>query len=103
MATLVDSNVILDVVSDDEEWGDWSASMLSEAAQAGRLVINPLIYAEISCGYERIEELDDALPPDYFVREPFIAPQKSTAAPCRTLSHPAAPRAPRLIRREALR
>ena len=71
MATLVDSNVILDVVSDDEEWGDWSASMLSEAAQAGRLVINPLIYAEVSCGYERIEELDDALPPEYFVREPL--------------------------------
>ena len=71
MATLVDSNVILDVVSDDEEWGDWSASMLSKAAQAGRLVINPLIYAEVSCGYERIKELDDALPPEYFVREPL--------------------------------
>ena len=71
MATLVDSNVILDVVSDDEEWGDWSASMLSQAAQTGRLVINPLIYAEVSCGYERIEDLDDALPADYFVREPL--------------------------------
>ena len=71
MPTLVDSNVILDVVSDDEEWGDWSASMLSQAAQTGRLVINPLIYAEVSCGYERIEDLDDALPADYFVREPL--------------------------------
>lgn len=71
MATLVDSNVILDVVSDDQEWGDWSASMLVQAAQSGRLVINPLIYAEVSCGYERIEDLDDALPVDYFVREPL--------------------------------
>ena len=71
MATLVDSNVILDVVSDDEEWGDWSAAMLAQAAQSGRLVINPLIYAEVSCGYERIEDLDDALPVDYFVREPL--------------------------------
>ena len=71
MPTLVDSNVILDVVTDDEAWGDWSAAMLSEAAQSGRLIINPLIYAEVSCGYERIEQLDDALPRDYFVREPL--------------------------------
>jgi hypothetical protein len=71
MATLVDSNVILDVVTDDPEWGDWSASMLSAAAREGRLVINPLIYAEVSCGYTRIEELDDAVPPDYFAREPL--------------------------------
>lgn len=71
MATLVDSNVILDVVTDDAEWGDWSASMLARAAQSARLVINPLIYAEVSCGYERIEDLDDALPSEYFVREPL--------------------------------
>jgi predicted nucleic acid-binding protein len=69
--TLVDSNVILDVVSDDAEWGDWSASMLTKVAQAGRVVINPLIYAEVSCGYDRIEDLDGALPPEYFVREPL--------------------------------
>lgn len=55
MATLVDSNVILDIVTDDEEWGDWSASRLADAAREGRLVINPLIYAEVSCGFERIE------------------------------------------------
>jgi predicted nucleic acid-binding protein len=71
MATLVDSNVILDVVTDDEEWGDWSASMLSAAAREGRLVINPLIYAEVSCGYRRIEDLDEAVPPAYFAREPL--------------------------------
>jgi hypothetical protein len=66
-----DSNVILDVVSEDAEWGDWSASMLSKAAQAGRLVINPLIYAEVSCGFEQIEDLDEAVPAEYFVREPL--------------------------------
>ena len=54
MTTLVDSNVILDVVTDDAEWGDWSASMLASAAQQGRLVINPLIFAEVACGFERI-------------------------------------------------
>lgn len=71
MATLVDSNVILDVVSDDADWGDWSAAMLAQAAHEGHLVINPLIYAEVSCGYNRIEDLDDALPPEYFLREPL--------------------------------
>jgi hypothetical protein len=55
MATLVDSNVILDIVTDDEKWGDWSASRLADAAREGRLVINPLIYAEVFCGFERIE------------------------------------------------
>ena len=69
MTTLVDSNVILDVVTDDQEWGDWSASMLAQAAHEGRIVINPLIYAEVSIRYARIEDLDDALAPEYFTRE----------------------------------
>jgi predicted nucleic acid-binding protein len=69
--TLVDSNVILDVVTDDQEWGDWSASMLARAAHEGRIVINPLIYAEVSVRYARIEDLDEALPPAYFTREPL--------------------------------
>lgn len=71
MTTLVDSNVILDVVTDDAEWGDWSASMLSGAAQQGRLAINPLIYAEVACGFDRIEDLEEALPSQYFTREPL--------------------------------
>lgn len=71
MPTLVDSNVILDVVTEDADWVDWSASMLSRAARDGRLVINPLIYAEVSCGYVRIEDLDRALPAAYFTREPL--------------------------------
>jgi predicted nucleic acid-binding protein len=71
LTTLVDSNVILDVVYEDSEWLDWSAAMISAAAQSGRIVINPLVYAEVSCGYDRIEELDRAVPPDYFAREPL--------------------------------
>jgi predicted nucleic acid-binding protein len=80
MATLVDSNVILDVVTDDSEWGDWSASMLADAAQQGRLVINPLIYAEVACGFARIEDLDAALPAEYFTREPLPWPAAFLAA-----------------------
>lgn len=71
MPTLVDSNVILDIVTEDAEWVDWSAAMLSRAARDGRLVINPLIYAEVSCRYVRIEDLDEALPAAYFTREPL--------------------------------
>jgi predicted nucleic acid-binding protein len=70
MRTLVDSNVVLDVVTEDAEWIDWSASMLAEAAHDGPIVINPLVYAEVSCAYDRIETLDEALG-DYFVREPL--------------------------------
>jgi predicted nucleic acid-binding protein len=70
-ATLVDSNVILDVVTDDAEWGDWSADQLAEAAQHGALIINPVIYAEVSAGFERIEDLDDALPASYYRRLPL--------------------------------
>jgi predicted nucleic acid-binding protein len=69
MATLIDSNVLLDILDEDEEWVDWSASMLTRAAEQGRVVINPLIYAETSVTFDTVEELDQALPPQYFVRE----------------------------------
>jgi predicted nucleic acid-binding protein len=68
-ATLVDSNVILDVVTGDEEWLDWSASALAARADAGPLVVNPIIYAEVSAGFERIEDVEAALPGDYYVRQ----------------------------------
>lgn len=69
--TLVDSNVILDVLTEDEDWWDWSSSRLAESASDGMLVINPIIYAEVSARFERIEELDEALPPDYYRRVPL--------------------------------
>ncbi|MEW5983494.1 MAG: type II toxin-antitoxin system VapC family toxin [Acidobacteriota bacterium] len=68
-ATLVDSNVILDVVTEDEEWFDWSASALARQADAGPVVVNPIIYAEAAARFERIEDLEDALPSDYFQRQ----------------------------------
>jgi len=69
--TLVDSNVILDVLTDDAGWGDWSAAMLAEAARSGPLAINPIICAEVSVGFERIEDLDEALPESYYRRLPL--------------------------------
>ncbi len=66
---LVDSNVILDVATDDPKWSDWSAEALARAADGAALVVNPLIYAEVSIGFERIEDLEDALPESVFRRD----------------------------------
>jgi predicted nucleic acid-binding protein len=68
---LVDSNVLLDVLTEDPVWYDWSSAALAAAADAGSLAINPLVYAEVSIGFERVEELDEALPPQTFVRLPL--------------------------------
>jgi predicted nucleic acid-binding protein len=70
-ATLVDSNVILDVVTDDPEWLDWSASALAAQADEGRLVVNPVVYAEVAARFERIEDLEAALPDTYYERQPL--------------------------------
>jgi predicted nucleic acid-binding protein len=66
---LVDSNVILDVVTDDPRWCDWSSGTLEKLADSSILVINPIIYAEVSVGFELIEDLEDVLPRSYFRRE----------------------------------
>lgn len=63
---LVDSNVILDVVESDPQWASWSSKQLVDFAEKSILVINPVIYAEVSIGFATIEELDAVLPPEYF-------------------------------------
>ena len=63
MTVLVDSNVILDLFSEDPRWWSWSSDALQTAATDDRLVINPIIYGEISFRFETIEDLEDALPP----------------------------------------
>lgn len=69
--TLVDSSVILDVVTEDPVWAGWSADALAQARDDGVLVINPIVYAEVSTGFDRIEDLDDAVPADDFRHEPL--------------------------------
>jgi len=68
---LVDANVLLDVLTDDPHWYAWSAARLDACAAKAELCLNAIIYAEVSVGFERIEELDDALPPDTFTRLPL--------------------------------
>jgi predicted nucleic acid-binding protein len=66
--TLVDSNVLLDVATRDPRWEAWSADALSAAAESGVLAINPIVYAEVSVGFATVEDLDEALPPDLYLR-----------------------------------
>jgi predicted nucleic acid-binding protein len=68
-ATLVDSNVLLDVLTEDPAWAAWSSSALADAADRGPLVINSVIYAEVSVRFTRIEDLDDVLSPGDFRRD----------------------------------
>lgn len=66
---LVDSNVLLDVLTEDPRWFDRSAATLARLGSAHELVINPIVYAEVSVGFDRIEDLDRALPGEFFRRE----------------------------------
>ncbi len=68
---LVDANVLLDVLTDDPVWADRSSAALARVADEARPAVNPIIYAEVSIGFDRIEDLDGAIPPDTFVRLPL--------------------------------
>jgi predicted nucleic acid-binding protein len=59
--TLVDTNVLLDLVTNDSEWAVWSLARLEEAALVGPIYINDIVYAELAIRYERIEDLDAML------------------------------------------
>ena len=65
---LVDSNVLLDLVTQDDEWLEWSDAMLTEAGAHGRLLLNPVVYAEVSVDFERMEEFDEAFPATFIER-----------------------------------
>jgi predicted nucleic acid-binding protein len=66
---LVDSNVLLDVATADPVWRAWSSATLERTADEAVLVINPLVYAEVSVGFDAIEAVEAALPTDIYRRE----------------------------------
>jgi predicted nucleic acid-binding protein len=68
-AALIDSNVLLDLMTEDAKWFSWLAAAVERAADRSRLVINAIIYAEVSVRYSHIENLDAALPKEMFDRE----------------------------------
>jgi predicted nucleic acid-binding protein len=59
--TFVDTNVLLDVITDDPQWCSWSLRHLDMVASQGDVLINDVVYAELSVGYQRIEDLDELL------------------------------------------
>jgi predicted nucleic acid-binding protein len=67
--TLVDANVLIDIFADDPTWADWSARRLIDAAEEGRLVINPIVYAEIASAFPTQRRLDEMLGTDRYQRE----------------------------------
>lgn len=69
--TLVDANVLLDLATNDPDWVVWSVRKLNDARRDGGVAINPIIYAEISVGYARIEECDQAFPESQLERLPL--------------------------------
>ena len=58
---LVDTNVLVDVLEDDPAWADWSVRQLRAQSQVHELLINPVIYAELSLTFDSFQALDDAI------------------------------------------
>ena len=82
MTVLVDSCVLLDVFTEDAKWFDWSSAALSHQADQGMLIINPIVYSEISVRFERIEELEAILAPEVFEFRPIPREAAFLAGKC---------------------
>jgi predicted nucleic acid-binding protein len=82
MDILVDSNVILDIVTEDKKWFPWSSQALAKYAETHTLVINPIIYADVSVGFDRIEDVEEVLPSAFFRRDPIPWEAAFLAAKC---------------------
>lgn len=85
MAILVDANVLIDIFGRDSAWYAWSSAALDEAADTETIVVNPIIYAEASLSFDRIEELDAALPESEFERQALPWSAAFLAARCYVL------------------
>ena len=75
----LDTCVLLDILTDDKQWSGWSADAVADARDQGELVINPIVYAEVSTGFDRIEDVDAALPVSDFRREALPFPAATSA------------------------
>ena len=58
---LVDTNVLVDVLEDDTDWAEWSISQLRSQSKVHRLIINPIIYSELSLTFSGVEAMDETL------------------------------------------
>lgn len=82
MPAMADSCVYLDIFTRDPVWHEWSATALADAANRGTIVMNPVIYAEISIRFGRIEELDALLSPEIFEYHPIPREAAFLAGKC---------------------
>jgi predicted nucleic acid-binding protein len=80
--TLVDSNVILDLLTKDPVWSSWSMEQLADAGDSGPPLINHVVYAEVSMRFTRMEDLEAALDPDNFIRAALPWPAAFLAGKC---------------------
>jgi predicted nucleic acid-binding protein len=69
--TLVDSNVLLDIIQEDPRWAEWSAERLAEAFNRGIVVINPIIFAEVALAFDSQEDLNAHFRPGEYERQPL--------------------------------
>jgi predicted nucleic acid-binding protein len=66
--TLVDTNVLLDIFTEDSVWCEWSSKQIDACSLIGPIFVNPIIYAEVSVGFDDIESLEAAMPPEDFTK-----------------------------------
>lgn len=69
--TFIDSNVVIDILSGNKEWHAWSEEQLAQAADESTLAINPVVYAEVSIGVDKIEDLEEVFAAPAFVYLPI--------------------------------
>lgn len=81
-SVLIDSNILLDVATQDPSWCPWSTEKLRSAGNEARLVINPIIVAEVSVHYASLAQFDDAVPQSLFAREPISDEAAFLAGKC---------------------
>ncbi len=79
---MVDSNVLLDVLTEDAAWFAWSSGTLEQYTQEHILVINPVIYAEVSIGFDTVEDLNASLPEQLLERHPIPLDAAFLAGKC---------------------
>ncbi|MEJ7687580.1 MAG: type II toxin-antitoxin system VapC family toxin [Variovorax sp.] len=65
---LIDSNVLLDIAKADPDWQEWSSRQLASCAEKGKLAINAVIYAEVSCHYSNESQMEAAFPQRIYAR-----------------------------------
>lgn len=70
-STLIDSNVLIDLFDEESEWQGWSDAMVAKCRDRGPIVINPVILAEVSTGFDSFEAVNAHLPEDFIQREPL--------------------------------